>query len=132
MIHRVRINKNRLLNPNFFDTNSSSSPFITSATTVFTSGITLTSQWTNSNVFPTLGNPNNYNPPQTPTLVSRSVTFDQQIYAKSITIPIELKFEPMDYSDDIDNWVGSETQKAINGKTLRWVDRYNFGLNYSN
>jgi hypothetical protein len=27
--------------------------------------------------------------------------------------------------------VADVTQKAINGKVLRWVDRYNFGLNYS-
>jgi hypothetical protein len=108
MIHRVRINKNRLLEPN------SGGSFATSATTSYTKGVTLTSQWTNSNVFPSVGNPNNYNSPITPTVVNNSVTFDQQIYSKEILIPIELRFEPMDYSEDIDNWVGSETQKAIN------------------
>jgi hypothetical protein len=48
------------------------------------------------------------------TNVSNSVTFDQTQYNKNIMIPIELKFEPMDYSDLIDNWVDRETQKVIN------------------
>jgi hypothetical protein len=56
---------------------------------------------------------------------TNSVTFDQQVYSKRITIPIELKFEPMDNSDKIDSWVNSETQNVINkildGEKIKYI-----------
>jgi hypothetical protein len=134
MIHRVRINKNTLLNPEFpemvFNNGGDETTIIshyleTGTTTTWINGLTLTSPWTNSNIYPTLSNPNNYNSPLTKTETSNTVKFDQEIYNKTITIPLELNFEPMDYSEDVDNWVGSETQKAINkildGEKTRYI-----------
>ncbi len=124
MIHRVRINRRRLLGPNGEVTSG--------ATTTWVSGATLNGQWTNSNTYPTLGNPSNYPTPLTPTLVSGSSIFDQTLYNKRLVIPLELKFEPIDYSEDIDGWVGSETQKAINsildGEKVKYLSTTQSGI----
>ena len=106
MIHRVTLNRRRLLGENY--------DLVSGITTTWVSGETLNTQWTNANQYPTVSNPNNYPPPMTLTNVSGSSIFNQNLYNKSITIPLELKFEPTDYSEGIDGWVGSETQKAIN------------------
>jgi hypothetical protein len=102
------------------------------ATTTWISGITLDTQWTNSNQYPTQGNPINYPPPMVPTQVSGSSIFDQTLYSKGITIPLEIKFEPIDYSEDIDGWVDSETQKAINdildGEKIKYISTIQTGI----
>ena len=91
MIHRYRINRNKVLGENYS---------ITSATTV---------TWLSGN-----------------TTASNTVTYNQNINLKNIVIPVELKFEPMDYSDIIDRWVDYETQKVINriqdGETVRFIN----------
>jgi len=86
MIHRYQINRRRLLGPN--------RSIVSAATTTWISGETLNNIQNKS--------------------VTNSIEFDQEIYNKNIVIPIELKFEPMDYSDIIDKWVDDETQRAIN------------------
>jgi hypothetical protein len=99
MIHRYRINRNKLLGP---DGNK-----VTGATMTFISGLTI----------PTM--PNVYK--------TTSVTFNQNRNLKNLVLPLNLKFEPMDYSDLIDSWVNSETQKAINrildGEKVRYLNR---------
>jgi hypothetical protein len=109
MVHRYVINRRTLLGPN--------DELVSASTTTWVSGVTLTSQWSNSNTFPTLNNPTNYPSPLIEKTVSNTVKFDQQINNKSLVIPIELKFEPMDNSDLIQDWVNSETQRAINSIT---------------
>lgn len=117
MIHRIRLNRKRVLGPN--------GQVVSANTTTWVSGSTLTQQWTNSNEYPTLGNPNGYPSPMSETNVTNTVPFNQKLYSKSIVIPIELKFEPMDYSDIIDDWVGSETQRVINqiqdGEKVKYI-----------
>jgi hypothetical protein len=124
MIHRVRLNRRRLFGPDY--------GLISGATTTWVSGETLDTQWTNANQYPTVGDPNNYPPPMTLTSVSGSVTFDQTLYNKTLTIPLALKFEPVDYSEDIDDWVGSETQKAINsildGEKVKYISTIKTGI----
>ena len=85
MIHRIRINKRKLFGPDGVT--------VSAATTTWVSGMTL---------------------PTPNVTVSNTVEFDQNLFNKSIVIPLELKFEPMDYSDIIDNWVYEETQRVIN------------------
>lgn len=85
MIHRVRLNRRRLFGPN--------GTVVSASTTTWVSGETL---------------------PIPNTVVSNTVEFNQNLYNKSIVIPLELKFEPADYSDIIDNWVYDEAQKVIN------------------
>jgi hypothetical protein len=106
MIHRVRINRKRLLGPDY--------NIVSASTTTWVSGETLDQQWTNANTYPTPKYPNNYPNLVTPTNVTNTVPFDQTLYSKSIVIPLEMKFEPADYSDLIDDWVNSETQRVIN------------------
>jgi len=128
MIHRITLNRRRLLGANY--------DLVSGITTTWVSGETLDTQWTNANQYPTEGNPSNYPPPITPINVSGSSIFNQNLYNKSITIPLELKFEPTDYSEGIDDWVGSETQKAINsildGEKTEYISEYitdnNIGL----
>lgn len=105
MVHRIRINRRRLLGPEYFT--------VSANTTTWVSGATLVN-WTNSNVYPTSSNPTNYPSNMVETNVTNTVPFDQTLYSKSIVIPLELKFEPTDYSDIIDNWVDDETQRVIN------------------
>lgn len=124
MIHRIQLNTRRLFGVDY--------DLTTGATTTWISGETLNTQWTNSNQYPTQGDPNNYPPLMTPTSVSGSVMFNQTLYNKTLTIPLELKFEPTDYSEDIDRWVGSETQKAINsildGEKVKYTSRVQTGI----
>jgi hypothetical protein len=124
MIHRIRLNRRRLLGADY--------DLVSGTTSTWISGETLDTQWTNANQYPTNGSPNNYPPTMTPTRVSGTTIFDQRLYNKSITIPLEIKFEPTDYSDDIDNWVGSETQKAINkildGEKIKYTSQVEGGI----
>ena len=106
MIHRIRLNRKLLLGDNY--------DVISANTTTWVSGVTLDQQWTNSNTFPTQGSPNNYKQPITPKSVTNTSTLDQNEFNKSIVIPLEIKFEPTDYSDLINDWVNSETQRVIN------------------
>ena len=68
----------------------------------------------------------------TPTTVSGSSTFNQNLYNKTLTIPLQLIFEPTDYSEDIESWVGSETQKAINsildGEKIKYISSIQTGI----
>jgi hypothetical protein len=124
MIHRVTLNRRRLLGANY--------DLVSGITTTWVSGETLDTQWTNANQYPTVGNPSNYPPPITPTNVSGSTIFNQNLYNKTLTLPLELKFEPTDYSDNIDSWVGSETQKAINsildGEKVQYISSIQTGI----
>lgn len=124
MIHRIQLNRRRLLGVNY--------GVVSATTTTWVSGETLDTQWVNANDYPTMGNPNGNPSPMTPTEVSNLVTFDQTQYNKTITIPLEIKFEPLDYSDDIGNWVGSETQKAINsildGEKVKYLSTIQTGV----
>lgn len=124
MIHRVRLNRRRIFGPN--------GQLQSGVTTTWISGATLDGQWTNSNTYPTLGDPNNFPTPMLLTEVSGSSVFDQTLYNKTLTIPLQLKFEPTDYSDDISDWVGSETQKAINsildGEKVKYLSTTQSGI----
>ena len=86
MVHRYIINRRTLLGPN---------DQTVSATTT---------SWVSGETFNNITN----------TKVNNTVIFDQEIYNKTITIPLEIKFEPMDNSDLINEWIGSEEQKVIN------------------
>jgi hypothetical protein len=124
MIHRIRLNRRRLLGQGY--------GLVTGVTTQWVSGETLNTQWTNANTYPTVGNPYNYPPLMSPTNVSGSSIFDQNVYNKTLTIPLQLKFEPTDYSEDIETWVGSETQKAINsildGEKVKYISTVQSGI----
>lgn len=124
MIHRITLNKRKLFGAN--------SILVSGVTSTWVSGETLDTQWTNANQYPTLGDPNNYPPLITPTIVSGSSTFNQNLFNKTLTIPLELKFEPTDYSEDVEDWVGSETQKAINsildGEKVKYISTTQTGI----
>ena len=106
MIYRVTLNRRKLLGPN--------NTVVSANTTTWTSGSTLDGQWTNSNTYPTKLKPNNYPEPINKKTVNNTVDFNQNLYNKNLTIPLNIQFDPFDYSDLINAWVDEETEKAIN------------------
>tara|TARA_Y100000389_G_C17456686_1_gene518619 strand:+ start:636 stop:1577 length:942 start_codon:yes stop_codon:yes gene_type:complete len=100
---------------------------LTATTITIVSGLTLDQRYVNSNTYPTNLLPNNYPPLQTPKNVSRNIVLNQDLNYKSIVLPIEITFNPTDYSDLIQRWTDSEVTKSINpiedGETSRFYNK---------
>lgn len=93
---------------------NSSGELVNTNTTEYVNGVTLGGLWTNSNTYPTSSNPNNYPQPVDKTVETSITEFDQNVFNKTLTIPISLDLKPIDNSDLIDGWVFKEEQKSIN------------------
>ena len=125
MIYRVTLNRRKLLGPN--------NTVVSTNTTNWTSGSTLDGQWTNANTYPTKLKPNNYPNPINKKVVENTVDFNQNQYNKTLTLPLNIQFDPFDYSDLVNAWVDEETEKAINdiidGEYIKYVSTSDSGFN---
>lgn len=58
-------------------------------------------------------------------IISSGTTINPEFNYKNITIPIQLKSQPLDYSDNIDTFVDKETRKTINpiidGERVKYI-----------